>query len=121
MASVHERLEALETRMNEQSHGTSELAKRIDALGETLGGRIDALGEKLSHRIDALDHRIDALGHRIDALGDRLDGRIDTLDRKLDRRVDALDQKVDRVMAFQVAMLFALVGGLVTAVLRHWV
>lgn len=79
MASVHERLEALETRMNEQAHGTSELAKKIDALGEKLGHRIDTLGETLGGRIDALgeklSHRIDALDHRIDALSDRQIGR----------------------------------------------
>jgi len=47
-------------------------------------------------------------------------GRFNTLDQKLDRRVDALDQKVDRVMAFQMAMLLAIVGTLITAVLKHW-
>jgi uncharacterized coiled-coil protein SlyX len=92
MASSEQRLIDLEVRMSEQRLEVRDLSNQITALGERLGDKIDGVRSELS-------------------------GRIGSLDQKLDRRVDTLDQKVDRVMAFQVAMLLAIVGALAAAVL----
>ena len=81
----------------------------------------------MPEQIKALDTRVSDLSNRVGGTEQKLEdfrkdvsGRFNTLDQKLDRRVDALDQKVDRVMAFQMAMLLAIVGTLITAVLKHW-
>ena len=84
-------------------------------------------GHQSVGQIKALDIRVSDLSNRVGGTEQKLEdfrkdvsGRFNTLDQKLDRRVDALDQKVDRVMAFQMAMLLAIVGTLITAVLKHW-
>ncbi len=64
------------------------------------------------------------LSLKIDRLWDKFDQRMDKLDEKFDHRMDrlegTLDAKVDRAMAFQLATLLALVGGMMTALLRSW-
>lgn len=100
MATTEERLADLDTRMNEQTIGMRDLSGQILTLGQQLSAQIKEVDEKLSKRMD------------------RIEGRIDGLDQKLDRRVDTLDAKVDRVMAFQAAMLLALVGGMITVAFR---
>jgi len=103
MASGEHRLIDLEMKMDEQRLEMRDLSNQMTALGERLGDKLDGIRLELSGRID------------------RLDQRLDGLDQKLDRRVDTLDSKVDRVMAFQVALLLAIVSALAAVVFRHWV
>jgi uncharacterized coiled-coil protein SlyX/tetrahydromethanopterin S-methyltransferase subunit G len=144
MATTDERLGDLETRMNEQARGIGVLSTQISALGERLGGAMDRLTQetrgiglrldrfegrfdgfegrfdRFEGRMDRFEGRMDKLDKKLDDVHTDLSGRIGILDQKLDRRVDTLDAKVDRAMAFQVATLLALVGGMMTALLRSW-
>ncbi|MSO55842.1 MAG: hypothetical protein EXQ55_02815 [Acidobacteria bacterium] len=124
MATADDRLAELKTRMSEQTIGMRDLSSQILALGEQLSAQIRGVDERLSQQMwafdDKLSRRMDRLDGKIDDVRKELSGRIDVLDQKLDRRVDTLDAKIDRVMAFQVAMLLALVGGMITVAFKSY-
>ena len=89
MATTDERLADLETKVADHTPGMS-----------------DVMGRKeLSGRIDALDQT--------------LDRRVDTLDQKVERFREELSSRLTWVAGVQMAMLVAMVGGMMSILLTR--
>ena len=103
---------------NEQRKMIQQLSQRVDHLDqkvdrfrEELAARITNLEESVNERINGLEQSVN---ERFSAVEDRIQAVSD--------RIDALDEKVSRqfvwLVGIQVTVLVAVVGALLTALLR---
>jgi tetrahydromethanopterin S-methyltransferase subunit G len=113
MATVNERVDALEGQAKVISHALVRLEQRVElGFSETVR-RFDAIDrrvEGIDGRLDRLDGRFDRLDERLD----RLDGRLDRRDGRFERLEDKMSRQFAWTVGIQVTVLLAVIGALLS-------
>jgi predicted nucleic acid-binding Zn-ribbon protein len=132
MPSVDERLAALEARVDAMSdvrNLITELRSDMNARFVDVNGRFSEVRADVSGRLEDMNRRFDDMTRQFTELREDVNGRFVDVNRQfselrgeMNYRFTAMDQKADRhftwMVSTQVALLLAVVGGLVGAYYR---
>jgi hypothetical protein len=111
MATLEERVAALEARLDSHAMNAADLR-----------GAIVDLRAEMNRRFEQVDVRFIAIDSRFAALEQHMNQRFGALEQQMSVRFDAVDQKIDRhftwLVGIQVAVLVSVVGALVGSYFR---
>jgi len=117
LSRIETNIDSLDAKVNDMRNCLTKTNGDIEKLDAQLNGKIDNLDERMNGKMDRLDTQFKG---KIDYLDERMNGKMIELKTTLDLIVKNTSKKQDNKMKLYIAVIAAVVGGIIGALSRYF-